>query len=218
MGFPGGETLPSTLTYKQRQAIAKDDVFNYNSLYNSAATNQGVFGRLYNDASVRQTRALRPTPPEPLFPQEPRSHFAARDAKSGFVSNTKIAIYNPNTTIKTGHQDAPELGRMEDTHPIPLGKFKKSNHVDYYSAIRRDAETTNQTLRMLGNYSTDFDHAKKVGAFIPHGCPGGPGLRDGNSWFHSDVRLTQSADFTSTGARTLGPFNGRTNKSMICMR
>ncbi len=80
---------------------------------------------------------------------------------------------------------------MAELQPQQLKSFMRKYPISYYSAIRPDAETTNQTMRMLGTYSSDFAFADQARIFIPSGCPGGPAT--GTSWFHPDVRLTASA-------------------------
>ena len=69
-------------------------------LYNSQLTNLPCWQRLNLEASIRQHRSLRPTPPEPLFAQQPPGSRAAQNNRSGFVSNTCKVVYEPLTTFR----------------------------------------------------------------------------------------------------------------------
>jgi hypothetical protein len=51
--------------------------------------------------------------------------------------------------------------------------------LDFYAAARPFAQTTNQTLRMLGTYSSDAPVALALGVHIPGGVASG---------FHPDVQ------------------------------
>jgi hypothetical protein len=56
----------------------------------------------------------------------------------------------------------------------------QNDQIDYRAQIRPDAETINQTHRMLGTYEGDYAAARQAGIFIPQvsdrvndGCQGG---------------------------------------------
>jgi hypothetical protein len=51
--------------------------------------------------------------------------------------------------------------------------------MDFMAAARPQAQTTNQTLRMLGTYSSDAAVAKALGVHVPAGA-----MKPG---FHPDV-------------------------------
>jgi len=42
--------------------------------------------------------------------------------------------------------------------------------LDFLAAARPQVRTTNETLRMLGTYSSDEAVAQRLGVHIPHGC------------------------------------------------
>lgn len=76
---------------------------------------------------------------------------------------------------------------VETLHPISFRRFAHTHPIDFYAAIRPDTQTTNQTLRMMGVYDSDYFFVKKMGVHIPHAS----GLRK----FHPDVSLAASKRF-----------------------
>jgi hypothetical protein len=162
----------------------------YASIYSSR--HDKVWQRLSFDAQVRNLsyRALKPTPPESLYMHSSRASLPCRGEMSGFVSNTSKVVYDTHTPLKSGHIKIPGETPVQDLVPQQLHRFIKKHPIDYLAAIRPDSESMNQTLRMLGTYSTDYAYADQARYYIPNGCPGGPAT---GSLYHSDVRLTLPA-------------------------
>ncbi len=94
-------------------------------LYNNQNSNQAVWQRLSFDASVRGSRALKPTPPDQLFAQQPRGSSSARHEISGFVSNTSPVVFDKFTPMRTGHVAIPGEVPVAALRPLQLRRFKQ---------------------------------------------------------------------------------------------
>mmetsp|Transcript_40256 Transcript_40256/g.89397 ORF Transcript_40256/g.89397 Transcript_40256/m.89397 type:complete len:378 (+) Transcript_40256:766-1899(+) len=174
--------LPSTLTYKDRMRLQEDSSYAYNSLYVSGAMGP-VWERLMADASIRQSKRWSSIPY-----QEGSTALYSTNTLSGFNTNsTRPSAVYTQTSFKPGHTDQLESVPLETLHPLTAKRHKQKYPVDFMAAIRPDAQTTNQTLRMLGTYKTDYPHAERFNMHIPEGAPGG------DAWFHPDVVLTRPA-------------------------
>jgi hypothetical protein len=92
-----------------------------------------------------------------------------------YVNNTQ-ATRLVSAPQEAGAQKQPDLASM---HPITLRSFKQNYPVDFMAALRPQAATTNQTMRVLGTYESD-----KVGMQLL-GIKQVPGVAPG---FHPDVR------------------------------
>ncbi|KAF5828851.1 hypothetical protein DUNSADRAFT_16987 [Dunaliella salina] len=187
---------PSTLSYRDRLHLAQNDSFAYKQLY-SHGSQKDVFARLTGDASGRIER-LNETNSSMSSTGSPRSMdsadsdipwpemsptsnaFYSQGTLSGFMSNTS----KPGTSTASIRSSRNNL----DAH-VPLDKlpeklekrFKQQNPLEYMATLRPQAETTNQTLRMMGTYASDFQN-KRAGMQTVHMAPGGP------AGFHPDVK------------------------------
>ncbi|KAL6762790.1 flagellar associated protein, partial [Haematococcus lacustris] len=190
---------PSTLTYQQRLKLKEDNPYGYTRLYSTSRT-QDVFARLNVDADGRYQRSLtwRPKTHHAWPDYIPcSSSFYSEGNLSGFATNTSRAVYT-HTTFKTGHVDFNDRAPIDTMVPQQLRRYRAREPYDYRATIRPDCQTTNQTMRMMGTYESDYQAAKQSGLFIPNGTPGGP------AWFHPDVRLTGAAAPPGSLARSLG--------------
>ncbi|PNH05556.1 hypothetical protein TSOC_008158 [Tetrabaena socialis] len=159
-----GPIYPSTIHYKTRLALENEDGHAYNGLYATSQQSGDVWGRLHSDASVRQSTARS------FGDFHGGSTLQYSHKSSGFDSNTNPAVYTHNT-FKQGHY---QYGTpIEEQHTITANRFKRSNPLEFMTAIRPETETTNQAMRMLGTYDSDQAHADRMKVFIPQGCPGG---------------------------------------------
>ncbi|KAJ9520991.1 hypothetical protein QJQ45_022707 [Haematococcus lacustris] len=168
-------------------------------LYSTSRT-QDVFARLNVDADGRYQRSLtwRPKTHHAWPDYIPcSSSFYSEGNLSGFATNTSRAVYT-HTTFKTGHVDFNDRAPIDTMVPQQLRRYRAREPYDYRATIRPDCQTTNQTMRMMGTYESDYQAAKQSGLFIPNGTPGGP------AWFHPDVRLTGAAAPPGSLARSLG--------------
>eukprot|EP00200_Dunaliella_tertiolecta_P002096 CAMPEP_0202345904 /NCGR_PEP_ID=MMETSP1126-20121109/4932_1 /ASSEMBLY_ACC=CAM_ASM_000457 /TAXON_ID=3047 /ORGANISM="Dunaliella tertiolecta, Strain CCMP1320" /LENGTH=132 /DNA_ID=CAMNT_0048937253 /DNA_START=218 /DNA_END=616 /DNA_ORIENTATION=- len=106
--------------------------------------------------------------------------FYSQGTLSGFMSNTS----KPGTSTASIRSSRNNL----EAH-VPLDKlpeklekrYKQKNSLEYMATLRPQAETTNQTLRMMGTYASDYQ-AKRAGMQIVHMAPGGP------VGYHPDVK------------------------------
>jgi hypothetical protein len=169
--------MPSMMSYKDRLSLKNESAFEYTNLYTSSASSP-VWERLFTDGTARHARSRSARPY-----QEGGNVPSQHGTLSGFATNSTCpsATYTPTQSFKTGYSADP----VETMHPLVAKRYKQKYPMDFLISIRPDAETTNQTLRMLGTYRTDYEHAVRFCTFIPHGCPGGP------QSFHPDVNLTQ---------------------------
>lgn len=135
--------------------------------------------------------------PWPEYLGQSESFYSKGDL-SGFNTNTSKVVYTPGHPFHSGHMQDQTRPPVESLVPAQLRRYKTKEPLDYMCAIRKDCETTNQTLRMMGTYEADYAHAQRAGTIIPNGCPGGP------AFFHPDVRMTGAAAGPGTLPYTLG--------------
>uniref|UniRef100_A0A7S0VCC2 Uncharacterized protein n=1 Tax=Polytomella parva TaxID=51329 RepID=A0A7S0VCC2_9CHLO len=170
----GPVKYPSTLSYKERINLSKDEPFEYKKVYAFSQTT-AVWDRLTTDASIRRDRA-----PQPFQDGFADSTFNLK--QSGFISNSVPAVMTQNTVPF-------KSGKLEMSIGIPIDKqsllveqrYRKKYPIDHLAALRPETETISQTLRMVGTYADDRGHAQRLGIHIPSSCPGG---RDS---YHPDV-------------------------------
>lgn len=201
-------TMPSALTYKARCSLARESGALYNRLY-TQINHDDVVDRLYSDAGTRHLRS------QSARPYTDPSVAAQRSSGtlSGFVTNTTdpAAVYT-KTSFKPNLSNKEHVIHVESLHPMVAKRFKQKHPVEFMNSIRPDAETTSQTLRMLGTYPTDQVHADRMGAIIPHMSPGGKGF------YHPDVLLTQRpstvhpAWASTTSVIGFGPISTKTRR------
>uniref|UniRef100_A0A7S0WPP5 Uncharacterized protein n=1 Tax=Chlamydomonas leiostraca TaxID=1034604 RepID=A0A7S0WPP5_9CHLO len=193
---------PSTLSYRDRLRLREKDSNAYSALYCTSNSYGGVHSRLYGDATSRQLRSSQQGRPSTSMPWpeylSTSETFFSRGNLSGFCTNTTKAIYTPGHTFRVGHRPDDSLPDVNSLVPEQLRRYKAKEPFEYLAAIRKDCETTNQTLRMMGTYETDYAHARRSHTFIANSCPGGP------AFFHPDVRVTGAAAGPGTLPYTLG--------------
>ncbi|GAX78366.1 hypothetical protein CEUSTIGMA_g5808.t1 [Chlamydomonas eustigma] len=208
----GMTIMPSMMSYKDRLSLKDKSAFEYTNLYTNSAS-LPVWARLFTDGTVRhaRTRSARPYREGGNVPSQ-------QGTLSGFVTNSTCpsATFTPTQSFKTGFSTDP----VESMHPLVAKSYKQKFPIDFLISIRPDAETMNQTLRMLGTYRTDYEHAERFSTFIPSGCPGGP------QSFHPDVNLTQrhpqmhpgwttSAERFGFSSKVSGRMGNRSNGKLI---
>ncbi|WIA35534.1 hypothetical protein OEZ86_003960 [Tetradesmus obliquus] len=185
--------LPSTLGYRERQLLQKTAGFEYGKIYNSAQS-MGVVDRLTMDASVRQRLQVTHAASSPAgtlgsdwarmtaSSTSPCSSCSSSGASlsgarsrsssrppSGFVSNNNVPALTRSLHEAAASAGAEQLP-LGSLHPITLKSYYKHFPLDFMSAARPQAQTTNQTLRMLGTYSSDAAVAKALGVHVPAGA------------------------------------------------
>eukprot|EP00878_Enallax_costatus_P027365 GHUV01029448.1.p1 GENE.GHUV01029448.1~~GHUV01029448.1.p1 ORF type:complete len:224 (+),score=48.23 GHUV01029448.1:56-673(+) len=181
--------LPSTLNYRERAELQKKHACEYGRTYNSPGR-MNVYDRLTADAAVRQNVKSMHTPPsEPVdvdlklataAATRGTSRSGSPSLPSGFVSNNNIPAttksFHEAATLEATTQDPP----LSTLHPITLKSYHKKYQMDFLAAARPAAQTTNQTMRMLGTYEGDADVVRMMNVHIP-----AVGVKPG--CFHPDV-------------------------------
>lgn len=166
--------IPSALSPRTRVLLAKDQPHTYNEIY---ATIEAlpVWERLTIDASERQHR----TKTRKQYKDKPETVFAESSYRlqSGFVSN------HLDTFARTRPHFSNTLAvPVESLHPIQAKRMKQREPIEFMTSIRPPAaKTMNQTLRMMGTYETDLEHARRFKIQVPEQL-----LRKQN-FFHPDV-------------------------------
>ncbi|KAI8475691.1 MAG: hypothetical protein J3K34DRAFT_464578 [Monoraphidium minutum] len=168
--------LPSTLGPRERVLLAKDPLLRVElgRIYQGEAnTIMPVWDRLCADAAVRASLPLRQEraapPAAPAAPPQPAARGAECGAHSGFVVNNAsgAAAAQEQRLREAAAAAAPALGAL---HLITLKSFKKARRpggkfpIDFFAAARPRAQTTNQTLRMVGLYEEDGFMMARMGA------------------------------------------------------
>lgn len=169
--------LPSTLRYKERVTLSREAPYEYGKIYSADhQMSSNVWGRLVADATVRQSISAQNSRPTPDtfgrgIPED-------TTASGGFVQNN-----HHTTKLTRGQTVRYQEPPVDSLHDLTAKSYKQKYPVDFMTAVRPDTETTNQTLRMMGTYKSDYAVASRFNMNIPNGCPGGKGA------FHPDVTL-----------------------------
>ena len=186
--------VPSSLSPRARVNLAREQPHAYNAIY-AANESLPVWERLLHDAHARQTRPVK-------HYQDKKVSSSSYSIKSGFVSNT-VDTFSRTRPSHSTHQSVP----VESLHPIQAKRMKQREPIEFMASIRPTTQTTNQTLRMMGTYETDLDHARRFKIQVPEA------LLTKNKFFHPDVIVDKQSS-TSTkvhpkwqAAESSGHFN-----------
>lgn len=98
-----------------------------------------------------------------------------------FVSNNNTPMLTRTFHEVSGLDSTTQNPPLETLHPLTLKSYKNKFPLDFLAAARPAAQTTNQTMRMLGTYTGDEQLARLINARIP-----AVGIKPG--CFHPDVK------------------------------
>lgn len=148
--------LPSTLKYKERVALRSEFPHEYGRLYeHGSVKSRSVYDRLSADAVVRQSM---------LKSDDCRKDDLGkfREGPSGFATNNCKDSVRLTSSEVAAAKDQP----AQDLNNITALNSHKRHSVDFMCATRPQAQTTNQTMRMLGTYKSDAQVIKKLGTTL----------------------------------------------------